>query len=320
MYKLFEKESFVAYLIYVLLLGLLAVQIVLNSPFDNTNVDSFLLGYVFHLDFASSYLSKAFLFLVVLLTSFLNYRLLRETSFYSKSSTLFLSIITINLIVAFIYPYTFSNIVFLLYFSLCANFLYRSHSQGTTVSLYFKLGFWTGIASLIVLESIFLIPALIFSVFVYGDYGLRDFVSLIFGILVSWFIGASFLLFADKLELMYSFFGNIRNIDYDFLTGYEWIILVILLVSSVFAIPIVPNANIRTRKLYTFLLFVFLTVVPLYVFLSIGEIKMNLVLMVLASYYFIPYYMQIRGAKMKGFLLFSGIVMAIIATFVPIKF
>jgi hypothetical protein len=164
----------------------------------------------------------------------------------------------------------------------------------------------------------YLIP-LLFAIFIYSKNGARDLFAMILGVVTPITLFVSYFILTDHSAVFPEIYAMVKLIHYDLAKNWEWMIAGICLLSIGITFPSIGSFTIHTRKFYTYLFLCALIILPIYSLLSITETKMNLMVMLIASFYILPFIFQTRSFRVKSFLLFFGLIISIFATFVQFK-
>jgi hypothetical protein len=319
MFKLFEKESIIAYLIYSILILLLGIKVFSRGVLDTSSEGSYFLTSILNLKDWNHLLLRGLIFLVILFSFFILSLIYANFSYHTKSGLIFQFVICVHFLVASIFPFSLEQVLCVLLFLLMSLLLTRADQKKETVATFYNLGFLFALSILLSISMLFYLIPLLFAIFIYSKNGVRDLLSLILGIASPVCIFFSIIILSDQLSIFHEILTMAKLIHYDLAKKWEWVIAGICLLSMGVTLPSIGSFTIHTRKFYTYLFFCVLTVLPIYIFLSTSEHKMSVMVMLIASFYFLPFLFQMRSYRIKSFLLFFGLIISIFATFVQFK-
>lgn len=319
MFKLFEKESIIAYLIYSILILLLGIKVFSIGVLDMNSKGSYFLTSILSVNDWNHLLLRGLIFLVILFSFFILSLIYANFSYHTKAGLIFQFVICSNILVAFIFPFSLEQVLCVLLFLLMSLLLTRADQKKETVATFYNLGFLFALSILLSISMLFYLIPLLFAIFIYSKNGVRDLLALILGIATPISISLSIIILSDHSAIFNEILTMTKLIHYDLATKWEWGIAGICLLSMGVTFPSIGSFTIHTRKFYTYLFFCALTILPIYSLLSITETKMGAIVMLIASFYFLPFIFQTRSYRIKSFLLFFGLIISIFATFVQFK-
>jgi hypothetical protein len=197
--------------------------------------------------------------------------------------------------------------------------LVRADKKKETVETFYNLGFLFAFSILLSFSMLFYLIPLLFAIFIYSKNEARDLFALILGVVTPITLFVSYFILTDHSAVFPEIYAMVKLIHYDLAKNWEWMIAGICLLSIGITFPSIGSFTIHTRKFYTYLFLCALIILPIYSLLSITETKMNLMVMLIASFYILPFIFQTRSYRVKSFLLFFGLIISIFATFVQFK-
>lgn len=315
MYKLFEKKSIIAYLIIVILLGIIGLQIFQSNEYQTTNSDSFLINHILRFDRLNLIACKSILLLLFLILTIAISYLCSRFSYIGKSSLIVIVLFLTNCIFALHFENNLISILELCLIVILFLFFNDTEVKNHTANFFFNLGFIFGISLFLSMKFLIFVPIMLFSINIYGKNGFSDFFRFVFGLLIPIYIFISYLYLTDSLNFIHNYINTIRHIQYDIAKGTEMIIYAGFAISLILAFPFVTTFNINTRKLYTIILSLYFILFPFNFFLSLSENKSYLTLAFIATLYFSAFTICIRNYRTKNFIVFTSILIAIVSAF-----
>jgi len=319
MFKLFEKESIIAYLLYSVLLLLLGVKVFNTGILDTNTESSSLLTSILKVQEWNHILLRGVVFFTLLLSLFISSLIYVNFSYHIKAGLVFQFVLCAHFLIAFMFPFSLEQTMAACMFLIMFTILIQVDQKKETVATFYNLGFLFTLSIGVSIGMLFYMIPLLFAILIYGKTGVQDLLALILGIGTPLCIFASIILISGQYSIFIELFGLLKVIQYDLAQKWEWLIVGIGVLSALITFSSIASFTIHTRKFYTYLFFCFLTIMPLYTLLSIAEQKMNSIVMLIASFYLLPFLFQIRSYRIKNFLLFFGLIISIFATFVQFK-
>ncbi len=319
MFKLFEKESIIAYLIYSILILLLSIKVFHTAVLDMNYKSSYFLTSIIDIGAWNPFLIRGSIFLVILFSFFILSLIYVDFSYHAKGWLVFQFVVCCQFLAAFIFPLSMEQVLCVFVFLLMSLLLVRADKKKDTVETFYNLGFLFAFSIVLSFSMLFYLIPLLFTIFIYSKNGARDLLALILGVVTLISVFVSYFILTDHSAVSLEFYAMFKLIHYDLAKNWEWVIAGICLLFMGITLPSIGSFTIHTRKFYTYLFFCALTILPIYSLLSITETKLSLLVALIASFYILPFIFQARSYRVKSFLLFFGLIISIFATFVQFK-
>jgi hypothetical protein len=319
MFKLFEKESIIAYLFFSLLILLIGLKVFFIGELNLDNEGSFLFNHIIDSTSWNINVLKGLIFTIVLFCFYFFSLLYKHFSYHSKAGLVFQFVFGVNTLLAFIFPYSLEHVLVGFLFLILSLSLIHTDQRKDTVANFFNLGFVFTVSIFISSSMIFFLLPIIFALVIFGKSRFRDLLALIIGFFSPLVILTSILVLFNLESVFIKLISSYFLVSYNLLSNWEWLLFGIAVLSAFLTFPIVNSFTINTRKFYIYLFFCFLSVLSVYLLFNVAGNKAYFLVMILASFYLLPFLFEIRSYRTKNFLLFFGLIMAFFATFVQFK-
>lgn len=319
MFKLFETKSIIAYLIFILIIILLGSKLYYSEVFPLANTNSIFIGSVLNINTWNTLTLKLIVFIMISLNFILFSTICRHFSYHSKGGLVFLFILGVHTILTLTFPVNLEHIFVGFLFLVLSQILSQIYQRRETVNVFFNLGFvfsWSFFASS---SMLFFLPPLLFSLMIFGKNGARDLWALLIGIGAAFAILVSLILVFSSNDLWINIFSSVQVLHYKLPYRWEWLFFVIAVLSALVAFPHINLFTINTRKFYIYLFISFLSIVLFFLIFSDNGLKNYYLIMIIASFYFTPFLFKMKSVRFKSLLVFLGLLIAILATFVQFK-
>lgn len=319
MFKLFEKESIVAYFILLSLLLLITSKVIFFSEVVRENQSSLLFYNILKAhEWNISYV-RGLLLCIVLINFLLFSSVYRDFSFYPKSNLIGYFVVSVHTLVVLSFPIRLEDFFSVMFFYILSLKQLSADKEKDTTKCFFYIGLVYAISIVVSGDMLFYLFPMFFALFIFGRNGMRDFLAMLIGILAPIIILWSVVVMQDNNEFYSKVLSILKHMQYDLLTRYEWLTMGILVVSFIIAQSVVNSFTISTRKYYTHLFLGILALVPYYFLISSYGAKPHYLMYTYASFYLLPTLYMTRSDKVKSYMLFFGLFLAFFATFVQFK-
>jgi len=319
MFKLFEKETTIAYLIFSILLVLLCIKVSTGQLTSPVRQDSFIYFLPYITKNWSAFAIRCSTLCIIFFSFFIFSLLYRQFSYHSKGGLIFLFVICVHTILALCFPFHIETTLIGFFFLVMSHFLVSTNQQKETTPIFFNLGLVFSLSLCISPSMLFYTIPLLFSLPIFGKNGLRDLCALAIGILTTFILIASIIWTSNQENQFINLLPKILEIKYKLLANWEWGLFVIGLLSAFLTFPKINLFTINTRKFYIYLFFCLLSSMLSFLFLTFNGIKNYILIMIIASFYYTPFLFKLDNYRLKNILLFFGFVLSFIAIFVQFK-
>lgn len=316
MHKVFEKKSFLAYLLCTILFFLFSYKLFSTTHFY-VDKREFL---VFNSLFNTSDSNNAILRIVSLVLFFISlvnvFNLLKQKDFSLRFELFAIYAMLIHGIIALSFKHSILDFIHLFYISLLILQLGKLNRVNRTVGDFFNIGLIYGLFLIATSSLVIYIPILILCVNVFGKSGFKDLWSLIFGLIAPIYIVFSVLYLTDANAIVAEIIHSFRLFKYQLATYWMYLPLVLVILNAISAAPLITNFNINSRKLFTIIFSLMILYSILSVNIVFGQTKLILSLVSVGALYVSIFINGYRNEKVKNLLLVLGFLWAIINTFV----
>lgn len=316
MYKLFEKNSIIAYLICLGLYVLYGVRLFTTQNFYVDKSEFVILDSIFQINEKNVFLYKFLSFTLFGIVLVLMYNLAVRRDLTLKNELIAVAVVLIFGVHALLFSSSLSSFILIFFFTSILTSLVNTPKKSQTVDSIYYIGVLYGMTTLLSPNTIVLLPLLLICINQFGKNGMRDIGGLLLGLCTPIYILITYLYLTDNFHLISRWIGQFHAYKFQFPTAIQYLPIAISIISGVLAMPYIANFNINTRKLYTVIFGALVLLSISAVFLKFNHLKYILALMFVGSLYFSIYLSHIRNKRLRELLLIVGIVSAIINTFV----
>jgi hypothetical protein len=319
MFKLFEKESIIAYLILALVVILIGVKVFVTGSYLADNNSSLAFHYLLKTQTWNIVLVKTIILICILLSLLFFSLIFKDFSYQSKSGLIAVFVVCVNTLLSLIFPFNLEGVFSVLLFLILSYTTARLEKKKDTTSSIFNIGFLFALSIAVTYYMSFFIVPLIFALFIFGRNGIRDLLALMIGILVPIVIFLSIILLTNNIDLLGLIILPIKILENSILANWEWLVFGYSILSFLLVIPLIAGFTIATRKFYTFLFFCILTLLPVFIFIGFSGSKPFYLILFVSSFYTLPFLLKAAGNRLKNVMLILGLFGAIFVTFVQFK-
>jgi hypothetical protein len=273
MFKLFEKESIIAYLFFSLLILLIGLKVFFIGELNLDNEGSFLFNHIIDSTSWNINVLKGLIFTIVLFCFYFFSLLYKHFSYHSKAGLVFQFVFGVNTLLAFIFPYSLEHVLVGFLFLILSLSLIHTDQRKDTVANFFNLGFVFTVSIFISSSMIFFLLPIIFALVIFGKSRFRDLLALIIGFFSPLVILTSILVLFNLESVFIKLISSYFLVSYNLLSNWEWLLFGIAVLSAFLTFPIVNSFTINTRKFYIYLFFCFLSVLSVYLLLMLRETR-----------------------------------------------